>query len=130
LPIAIFLSIWSLNVSLKRIVIEFLIALVFTVYVIVLSTQSPCPLLVQSSFGAFMVVTSWIVLSFLYIRLRCVIAARLEKHGSNVLFILGIFTLLGQVLGGILGYLSVDVFGLFEEKPACVNDFSYCFQKH
>ena len=129
MPIAVFLSIWSFNVSLKRIFIEFSVALVFTIYVIVLSTQSPCPFLVQSAFGAFLVVVSWITLSFLFIRLRCVIAARLEKYGSNVLFILGIFSLLGQVLGGIVGFLSVDIFGQFEEKPACVDDFSYCTRK-
>lgn len=43
LPISILLSIWSYRVSVLQIIIEFSIANLFSIYIIVIASMSPCP---------------------------------------------------------------------------------------
>lgn len=126
LPIAIFLSIWSYQVKIKRILIEFSIAASFAIYIILISFRSPCPPFSASFLGGYLVVLSWIMSSCMFLRIRCLIATKLEAYGENALFIFGLTTIFGQVLGGTLSFLSVDVYHLFKDKPKCSPDFS-CF---
>lgn len=69
----------------------------------------------------------WVMTSCMFIRIRCLIAAKLEKYGKNKLFLLGVFAIIGQLLGGLLIYLLVDVFRLFQDKPKCSPD-DYCLK--
>lgn len=55
-------------------------------------------------------------------RIRCLIATSLEANGENMLFLNGIFGLLGQITGGIIIFISVDIYHLFEEKERCSVD--------
>jgi hypothetical protein len=59
-------------------------------------------------------------------RLRCLIATRLERFGGFTLLILGALTQGGQILGGVLMFLLINIYELFEDKPSCVFDYSYC----
>jgi hypothetical protein len=70
LPLAIFLSIWSYKVSTKQISIEFLIATIFSIYIVIVSAYSPCPPLVKHWLGGYLVVLSWIMCSCMYLRIR------------------------------------------------------------
>jgi hypothetical protein len=130
LPIAIFLSIWSYDVSLARILVEFSIAILCSVYIIVASVQSPCPPFVKHWFGSWLIVTSWILGECIFIRLKCIVSSKLEKYkDERLLLILGAVSLCGQMAGGILVYILVDVYRLFKHRPhmdECVFDFSYC----
>ena len=103
-----------------------MVALLLTVYIIVISALSPCPFLVKYWLGSFLTVLAWFVASFVYIRLRCIIATKLEKFGQNIFMALGLVSLFGQVMGGLTVFLLVDTLRLFKEKPECVDDFSYC----
>ncbi len=126
MPIAIFLSIWSYQVKIKRILIEFTISTSFAVYIVIISFQSPCPIFSSSPFGGYLIVICWIMSSCMFLRIRCLIATKLESNGENALFNFGMATILGQVLGGIIIFISVDIFQLFKDKPKCSPDFS-CF---
>jgi uncharacterized protein YacL len=110
----------------KRISIEFIIALILSGYIIAISSYSPCPPLVNQPIGGLIAIICWIVVSFMFIRLRTIIAARLERFEKNILLILGFFTTIGQVIGGVLAYLLVETFRVYNSKPECVDDFSYC----
>lgn len=127
LPVAVFVSIWSYDISMTRFLIEFAIGLAFSAYIVVVSVYSPCPPLVTHWLGSWIVVTAWILAEAIFTRLRCILASKLEKFKSErLLLILGSVSLLGQITGGALIYLMVDIYRLFKHKPDCVFDFRYC----
>ena len=118
---------WSANVSYLRLVLEFLIGLVFTIYIIVISVLSPCPPLLEHWSGEVLIILSWVIIEFVFMRVRCLVASKLEKiSNANTLLTLGIVTLLGQVLGGLLGYIGVDIFRILKSRPDCIFDISHC----
>ncbi|CAF0955328.1 unnamed protein product [Brachionus calyciflorus] len=125
LPIAIFLSVWSYNVSLSQILIEFLVAVLFTSYIVFISVQSPCPPLLETTIGPILICLSWIFSQSIFMRVRCMISTRLERFGEKILMKSGSLTLLGEVVGGILIFVLVEKFRIFKDKPECVFDYSF-----
>ena len=93
-----------------------------SVYILTASLMSPCPILVQHYLGGYIIVAFWILCSCWFMRIRCLIATKLEKYGQKILFIYGCFTLLGQILGGITIYICVDTYRLLKEKDACSSN--------
>jgi hypothetical protein len=126
MPITIFLSIWSYRVSIFRILAELTVSLCLAIYILILSILSPCPPMLDTTIGPVLAVVSWIVASSIFVRVRCLIAARLERFGEKALLIMGFSMTCGQVIGGILMYIIVNHMNVFEEKPECVFDYSYC----
>jgi hypothetical protein len=106
-------------VSLFQITIETAISMLLSVYIQIVSMMSPCPPFVNSELGGVLVVTCWVVTSCMFMRVRCLIATKLEKYGEKTLFQIGIYTIVGQVIGGFLIYLVVDVYRMFKDKPSC-----------
>ena len=77
--------------------------------------------------GPTLAILSWIFAQSLFMRSRCLIAARLERFGQTTLIILGVLTMIGQIFGGLIVYFLVNVYSVFKSKPECVTDNSYCF---
>jgi hypothetical protein len=75
-----------------------MISLILSAYVIIMGILSPCPLLVDHWIGSFITVLCWFILSFIYLRVRCIVATKLEKHGSMIFLVLGLVSLIGQVI--------------------------------
>lgn len=126
LPLVIFFSIVSFKLSVRAITIEFLVALSISIYIVYISFCSPCPPLNKHWSGSALIVIAWIVCECLFLRLRCVIAANLEKYGQKILIILGWITLLGQVCGGIIIYILVDILKVFVARADCQDDSKLC----
>jgi len=105
-------------VKLSRILVEFSIATFQSIYILIISIKSPCPPF-NNEFGGILIVFSWVFSSCLFIRVRCLTAARLEAHGQHALLIYGLITIIGQIIGGVLIYVLVDVFRLFIDKSKC-----------
>jgi Ni/Fe-hydrogenase subunit HybB-like protein len=116
-------------VSVLRICIEFAVAIAFSVYIIIIGCLSPCPPMLDTHFGTFLIIFSWVLTQTLFLRIRCIIAARLERFGKRILLIFGAFTMFGQFFGGILVYILIDIYKMLKEKPECVFDNSYCYNK-
>lgn len=129
LPISIFLSIWSYEVSVKQITIEYSIACAFSLYIVILSIMSPCPPLMDNWFGPFLTIISWIMSQAMFMRCRCLIATRLERFGQKTLLKLGALTMIGQIFGGLIIFLIVNVFNLLVSLPSCKNSLDYCKMK-
>ena len=125
MPLSIVISIWSYNVSLTRIFIEFLIALLLSFYVIIIAFSSPCPIFVNSSAGGVIIVIIWILLNSLFMRIRCLISTTLETHGQKMLFLCGYANITGQIIGGILIFGIVDTLRLLKEKEKCSPSLCY-----
>lgn len=126
LPVSIILSIWSYDVSVLQISIEYFIATSFGVYIIVLSCLSPCPPMLDTWIGPTLSVAAWVLVQSMYMRIRCLIATRLQRFGQRSLLILGFLTMIGQIFGGLLVFVVVNIYQLLISKPDCVTDFSYC----
>ena len=70
MPIAIFLSIWLYEVSVLQITIEFTVATVISIYILILSIMSPCvPFL--GPVGSALSIISWILAQTMFMRVRC-----------------------------------------------------------
>ena len=126
LPIAIFLSIWSYDVSVLQISVEFFIATLFSIYIMVLSVMSPCPPLMDSWTGPALTIISWIMSQGIFMRVRCLIATRLERFGQKVLLILGALTMIGQIFGGLIIYVCVNIYNMLKSRSDCVSDNRSC----
>ena len=114
---------WSYQVSYTRLILEFLIGLGFTLYIMVASLMSPCPPLMKNNplIGEILIVTSWLIIEFVFMRIRCLVASKLERiPKKNTLLWLGVITMLGQVIGGTLAYIFVDILRIFKPRNHCI----------
>jgi hypothetical protein len=119
MPLSVFASIWSYDVGVTRIVIETLIPIGLSIYILVISAFSPCPPLVNHPIGGYLIIASWVLCSCFFMRARLLIATKLERYGQKTLFIYACFNIIGQFFGGILIYLLVEVYRLFKDKDKC-----------
>jgi hypothetical protein len=127
MPLAIVLSIWSYDVSVLQITIELLVALGLSAYIFILAILSPCPPLLGSWLGPFLSVSFWVLLSGIYMRVRCLIATRLQRFGQRALLTIGFLQQFGQICGGVVAFVLVNFYDIFKSKPECVDDFHlYC----
>ena len=127
LPISIFYTMCSSSISYFRLIFEFLAGLSFTVYIILVSMLSPCPPLLEHWIGQCLIIFSWLIVEFVFMRTRCLVASKLEKISKENTFLLfGVVTLLGHALGGVFVCIWVDVFRFLKSRPDCILDYSYC----
>ena len=119
-------SIFAYEISTARILLEFLVGLLISSYILIVAIMSPCPIFVNYSIGGIIMVMCWIFASSIFIRIRCCIASKLQECGSNTLFIFGSFTIIGQVIGGVLAFFIVDVYRLLIDLPPCQKASDYC----
>ena len=119
MPISVLLSIWSYNVTTSRIIFETLIPVAMSIYILIISIQSPCPFFVNTSFGGYVMVVCWVLTSGFFMRVRCLIAAKLERFGEKTIFFYSCSNILGQFFGGILIFVLVEVYRLFKDRNKC-----------
>ncbi|CAF0857696.1 unnamed protein product, partial [Brachionus calyciflorus] len=63
----------------------------------------------------------------MFMRIRCLVATRLERFGERVLLILGTLTMTGQIFGGLIIFVIVNIYEMLKDKPICAVDFrEYC----
>jgi hypothetical protein len=120
MPLFIIVSLMTTNPSMLQITIEFTVASVCAVYIVLLSVQSPCPILMDSIFGPILSVLSWYLASGFFTRVRCLISTRLARFGEKTLLYSGSMTLVGEVIGGIIMFVLVEHLRLFSESEECV----------
>ena len=119
---AIILSILSYEVSVLQIALEFLVACMFSLYIFILSLMSPCPPLMDSWLGPALTIISWILSQSMFMRIRCLIATRLQRFGQTVLLILGALTMFGQIFGGLIIFVLINIYDMLEARPPCSFD--------
>lgn len=122
LPCAIFLSIWSYSVSTRQIVSETSAALLLSLYILLVGIRSPCPPFKEQRplLGGSLIVLSWILTSCLFTRVRLLIATKLQSSNrKNILLSFGLATLVGQTIGGSIGFVLIDILRLLKEKQPC-----------
>jgi riboflavin transporter 2 len=129
MPFSILFSICAYEISTARILLEFLVGVILSSYIIAIAVMSPCPILVNYRIGAIIIVIFWIAITSIFIRIRCCIATRLQECGQNILYIFGTLTIIGQFFGGILAFLIVDVYRLLKDLAPCQRIEDVCYLK-
>jgi len=120
---------YSYYISYFRLFLEFIVALSFTLYIVVASKMSPCPPFLKTYplFGEILIIAAWLIVEGLFMRLRCLCATKLEKISkTNTLLWLGVVTMLGQVSGGTLAYIFVVIYRIFKDGNDCIFDSGFC----
>lgn len=103
--------------------------MLLSIYLIINAAMSPCPILVHHNIGSILIISIWIIVTSIFVRIRCCVAIRLKACGENFLFIFGILTIVGQMIGGILSFVLVDIYRLFKDLPACQTVQNVCSVK-
>jgi riboflavin transporter 2 len=126
LPISIVVSIISFRLTTAQIVAEFSVGLVASSYVILTASASPCPPMLAGHVGAMLIVTCSVLISFIFTRVRLCIASNLEACGPSLIYVYGVVTIAGQVAGGFLAYLVIDVYRALKDLPLCTSAQDFC----
>ena len=53
-------------------------------------------------------------------------ATRLQRFGEKILLILGACTMIGQIFGGLIIFLVVNIYNLLKDKDPCSFDENIC----
>ena len=91
-----------------------------------MATMSPCPFLVNYTIGGIIIITFWILVTSIFIRIRWCVATKLQECGQNILFVFGLLTIIGQIVGGVLAFVIVDVYRVFLELSPCQKASDIC----
>ena len=119
-PIAIFLTVFSSNPSSKKLALETLTAILFSLYIIFVSLKSPCPIFVNTpKLGGFIITFVWNISSGYFLYETCLIAMKLEKYGEKVLYKFSCITVFGNMLGSFFIFLLVEILNIFKDKDKC-----------
>ncbi|KAM4550017.1 riboflavin transporter 2 [Fundulus diaphanus] len=88
-------------------------------YIMFMAALSPCPLLVNDTSGAAVMVLAWIlfILSLSYVKV--IIGVILRDEGHSALVWCGAVVQLGSLLGALTMFPLVSVYGLFSSGDPC-----------
>ncbi|XP_062255571.1 riboflavin transporter 2-like [Platichthys flesus] len=91
----------------------------FGAYIMAMAALSPCPLLVHSASGTFVIVLTWIlfVLSLSYVKV--IIGVILRDEGHSALVWCGAVVQLGSMVGAVSMFPLVSIYGLFKSGDPC-----------
>lgn len=119
-PLAIFLTIFVYNPSNRKLILETIIAVILSAYIIYVSVESPCPIFVKRPLlGGYIMVLAWNISGIYLLYDICLIATKLEKYGEKVLYRFTCCEVFGQVSGSFLIYYLVEVLSVFKDKDKC-----------
>ncbi|ELT99129.1 hypothetical protein CAPTEDRAFT_142040 [Capitella teleta] len=121
-PLAALLALFVRMRSVAKLLGLVVLSSVLVVYHIVLATMSPHPPLKHTALGSFIVVFTAITLAACNAYARACITTLLRSEGGHRALLLGGGAIqAGAFFGGIMGFLLVNVFSLFEHEPPCGN---------
>ncbi|GIY68524.1 solute carrier family 52, riboflavin transporter, member 3-B [Caerostris darwini] len=89
-------------------------------YILTTALMSPAPPFVDASFGAFLVVTAWIMVSGAVAFNKACIASILRREGGQVaLYRCGVVTQIGSAIGAIVTFSLIQYTTLFKSYTPC-----------
>ncbi|NXW45281.1 S52A3 protein, partial [Nyctiprogne leucopyga] len=91
----------------------------FGAYNMAIAVMSPCPLLQQSQWGDATIVLSWVLFTgtLSYVKVMAGVILRSRSHSALVWY--GAAEQLGSLLGALLMFPLVNVYGFFESADYC-----------
>ncbi|MCJ8746155.1 hypothetical protein PDJAM_G00138620 [Pangasius djambal] len=118
-PLACFIAMFYAQRSL--VLMGFLTAFgtVIGIYIMAMAVLSPCPLLVNDTSGAILIVAAWTFFVFTLSYVKVIIAVILRDEGHSALVWCGAVVQLGSLLGAVIMFPLVNVYNLFSSGDPC-----------
>ncbi|XP_071127808.1 riboflavin transporter 2-like [Mytilus edulis] len=88
-------------------------------YIIYLAVESPNPAFDDTTVGTGVVVTVWVLVTFLLTFVKVSIAGVFRAEGKRALLWIGGISQVGSATGAVITFVFVNVFELFESAPPC-----------
>ncbi|NXL36601.1 S52A3 protein, partial [Glaucidium brasilianum] len=91
----------------------------FGAYNMAMAVMSPCPLLQQSQWGDATIVLSWVLFTGTLSYVKVMAGVILRSHSHSALVWYGALEQLGSLLGALLMFPLVNVYGFFQSADYC-----------
>ncbi|NWV14575.1 S52A3 protein, partial [Ptilonorhynchus violaceus] len=91
----------------------------FGAYNMAIAVMSPCPLLQQSQWGDAIIVLSWVLFTGTLSYMKVMAGVILRSHSRSALVWYGALEQLGSLLGALLMFPLVNVYGFFKSADYC-----------
>ncbi|KAL4238725.1 hypothetical protein ACF0H5_003432 [Mactra antiquata] len=118
-PLACFVAFFLPVISTKVIGGTAIIGVAAGLYILVMATLSPFPLLVNETSGSAIIVIASVLVTVLVTFCKVSIATVLRLHGRTALLWCGIVTQIGSCIGAIVSFIAVNILHVFHERQAC-----------
>ncbi|NXP18060.1 S52A3 protein, partial [Scytalopus superciliaris] len=91
----------------------------FGAYNMAIAVMSPCPLLQQSQWGDAIIVLSWVLFTGTLTYVKVMAGVILRSRSRSALVWYGVLEQLGSLLGALLMFPLVNIYGLFKSADYC-----------
>ena len=124
-PLALVVSLFWKSPSNRTVVILSVLSWIISGFVFVIASQSPCPWLADTTQGALMIITIWLIMSLISSFLHISVGNRIKSEWKEEtgMFYYGATAQLGLFLGTIPMFILINVFSIFTDRKPCQT---YC----
>ena len=124
-PLALLLSMFWKTLSIAAVIVGSLFGLVLCAFIVLIAWQSPCPWWADTTHGAVVIISAWLLSTLIIAYLRITIGNRIKTEWSDErgMFYFGVSVQLGLLLGTVPSYVLVNVFHMFVARVDCQQ---YC----
>ncbi|KAA0710225.1 Riboflavin transporter 2 [Triplophysa tibetana] len=118
-PVACFITMFFLRRSLVLLGLLTSVGSLIGVYIMGMAVLSPCPMLVNETSGAVLMVLAWFFFIFILSFVKVIIAVILRDEGHSALVWCGAVVQIGSMLGAVTIFPLVNVYDLFTSGDPC-----------
>ncbi|XP_069907527.1 solute carrier family 52, riboflavin transporter, member 3 isoform X2 [Oryctolagus cuniculus] len=118
-PLACFLSMFLPNRSLLFLGVLAVLGTGFGAYNMAMAVMSPCPLMQGHWAGEVLIVVSWVLFAGCLSYVKVMLGVILRDRSRSALLWCGAAVQLGSLLGALLMFPLVNVFGFFSSADSC-----------
>lgn len=118
-PLACFVAFFVTAKTSLTISILTLLGTALSGYITFTAVESPNPVLHNSRAGSAIVVTAWVLNTFLMSYVKVSIAALFRQEGKKALLWVGGISQVGSAIGALVTFLLVNVYNVFVSAPVC-----------
>ncbi|NWY45202.1 S52A3 protein, partial [Sylvia atricapilla] len=118
-PLACIVAMFLPSRSLILMVILAMAGTGFGAYNMAIAVMSPCPVLQQSQWGDAIIVISWVLFTGILCYMKVMAGVILRSRSRSALVWYGLLEQLGSLLGALLMFPLVNVYGLFKSADYC-----------
>ncbi|XP_076449296.1 riboflavin transporter 2-like [Babylonia areolata] len=118
-PVACFCLFFVQAKSVRSVSALSVLGSVLAAYVLYTAASSPSPPLSRHALGSASVVTAWVLVVFFLTYTKISIAAILREEGRRALLWCGAFTQIGSLVGALVTFVVVNIYGVFQQADMC-----------
>lgn len=124
-PLALVISLFWKSPSNQTVIILSVISWSISGFIFVIASQSPCPWLADTTAGARMIITVWLIMALTGSFVHIAIGNRIKSDWKDDkgMFYYGGTAQLGSFLGTIPMFIIINVFSVFTDRKPCQT---YC----